>query len=371
VFTNLDEPCQYCQIRQIECVKTSMLREIPNTNPRVLEIARPLTADMEEQDLLKYAYSDDIPKNVTTVFIKKAASLLGPDIPYPAIRHACLAIAVRFLMPIDALVRSRIHELKAIEALSRTITNPSSIRDADVFAALLLAQFSIMDNRPGRDIVAHLNGCISLLDSLSKYSNDSISNSILQHFDFLVFDIADYVEPLTALRWMSSIDRLAFGGQHVFRRRVEFFRHAPGLFSAENSAVVHTLSFLLRSSVAIIRHVGLASIPLVNADDWLPYAIEDIKRQLDDAEFLQNLDQFSQPDKIGRDVDDLFPLQCLTCIRILRTIFESPTIREGIDSPCQHTLRKLSSHIIVLLQNLTESWPLYLKPRTYLTWISW
>lgn len=170
----------------------------------------------------------------------------------------------------------------------------------------------------------------------------TIPAEMLQYFDLLVLDIADYVEPLTALQWMSSLDRLAFDGQSVFRRRIEFFQQIPGYLPSVHLAVVYSLAFLLRSSVAVLRQVIRQP---KDGPRWLNNGLNDIRAQVKDFEFLHALDQLCQPEIIGGNVDHLFPLQCLTCIRLLITIFDATTILEGICCPiAAHTGKIVISH---------------------------
>lgn len=166
--------------------------------------------------LLQYAFSDSIPSNGTTSFIKKIASLYGPEIPHSAIRHACLAIAARILPPNGSEERSATYKCRALGALRGKLNNPADLNDADMFAALLVAQLAIMENRPGVEMMHHLQGCMAMLLFLSEKSAGSVPEEMLQYFDLLVLDVADYVERLTALQCMSSLYHLAFDGQSSF-----------------------------------------------------------------------------------------------------------------------------------------------------------
>lgn len=290
--------------------------------------------DIEDFVLLQSALSEELPKNATTIFIKRAASLLAPDVCFPALLHSCLALAFRFLTSFQSLERSNFHEHKAAEHLASITGNPEGILEADVFGALLLAQLSFMDNRPGSETLTHMNQCISMLEKRAMHTT-SISEGLLQHFDLLVFDLVDSVEPLTALRWICSLDRLAFGRQSTFKRRVEFFRNIPsGGFPEEYSAVLHTLAFVLRSFIAIIREFCSGSPLLNEIREWVGYGIEDIKRQAQDPQFLRALDTFSESDTFNKlGVDDLFPIQCMACIRLLVSCFDFPTVLESFAAP--------------------------------------
>jgi hypothetical protein len=295
----------------------------------------------DESLVLNYALSDKIPSNIATSFIKKVAKLYGSGIPYPTVRNACLAIAVRFLYPISFESKSEHYKLEATKALSHKLGCPAEIGESDIFGSLLLAQLAIMENLPGSEVLIHLQGCMSMLTYVSNNRRGSISAEMLQHFDFLILDIADYIEPLISLHWITTLDRLAIGRRSVFARRVEFFELIPGALPSSHLAVIYTLAFLLRSSVAVIRHMAR----IQESPGWLINGILSIKSQIQDFDFLIALDELCQPEAQINATDHLFPLQCLTCIRLLIAIFSASSILQGTaSSDSVHCAKIIVSH---------------------------
>jgi len=312
--------------------------------------------------LFQPVLSEELPKNATTTFIKRAASLLGPDVYCPALKHSCLALAFRFLTRFHSLERSKFHKYKAVQHLRSVIGSPECIFESDVFGAILLAQLSIMDEcLPGAEILMHMNGCISMLEMMAA-NTKSISEEMRQYFDLLVFDLMAYVEPLTALRWMCSLDRLVFVRQSTFKRRAAFFRITPhGGLPDDHSAVLHTLAFLLRSIVAIIREFCGGTFSPTESRDLLRFA-EDIKLQAQDPQFLRALVTFAESDIFANlGVDDQFPLQCMACIRLLISSFDTSTVLDAIPAlVAEHAA--LSSHTIDLFRSSRSRFILFAYP---------
>ena len=78
---------------------------------------------------------------------------------------------------------------------------------------------------------------------------------------------------------------------------------------------------------------------------WLINGLCDIGSQVQDREFLVALDELCQPEVQNTEADHLFPLQCLTCIRLLIEIFNAPSILQAISKPeSAHSAKIVISH---------------------------
>ena len=284
--------------------------------------------DWSDSSLLQKIYSYDFPSKIMTSFLQMSISLPMND--HQGLRHAALAIA-SYLLPgsLLSMHRCESHKDKALKALQRTVTNPSN---SDIFATLLLAKLANLEKDGVSEALVHLEGCISIVHHISTHSKESFTTDMLQAFNWLLLDVADYLEPLASWQLISKANQVL--PQMTFSRLSKFFEIYAGPLLGGPRAMLCTLGFLLRTCVAVTQR-RLSEERL--DEDVEQKIIRDIEAQLDDAEFLQALHKLD----VGPMIDPQFPVQCRRCVWLLVAILKHPTIWEGFNDPSVTQMAKI------------------------------
>lgn len=123
--------------------------------------------------------------NITAAVIKRLPAVYGLSLTSGPLRHAILALAAAYLGTEQHIEQTEFHAHQARRFLITRLATPSVIDEADVLGAFVLAIYAWTGPVSRKEIMIHVRGCASMLQTLSEKSRLS---HVLRVFGPLIFD---------------------------------------------------------------------------------------------------------------------------------------------------------------------------------------
>lgn len=283
--------------------------------------------------------------NLTAALIKKFPAVYGLSLPAGALRHATLALAACYLPSAQHEEKMEFHAHKARSALITKLTTPSAISDADVLAAFLLAIYAWNGPPSPQEILVHVRGCLSMLNTLSKTKHPS---TVLHVWGPLIFDYLNELEfwvdfdPRNTFQLREHI----FGMENYYLQRLKYVQTIRIDFEGAewNSAIgwaIHTTTiFLFDMLFCIILNTShfdeFHQERLIVLNPCIKRCWEIVKSQFHDPEFqaaLRVSRQWQQKPPAGYVIQWILmtrsTLLKIDFIPLLLSILEAPSVLQG------------------------------------------
>jgi hypothetical protein len=304
-----------------------------------LRLPTPSNAVIAPRDalLLKGAFHGLEKTPLIASFFKQLARVYGEFIPYESLRHAILACtAVELLPENEGLETMEYHKMRASSCIRKLISN-GAIQDADVFAAFLLAWATYGDSNGLSESLVHARGCGAMMRHVSATGADT---TFLQIFRGLLWDkISWMILTADSSQLASSTPFSSFGNRVRYYEQLCITGTPVWAWKSAPLEAVHDyLCDLLRTSLVWFHDIAIAESGCTLGIATVPVGIANyIRERISDFELKNVL--FNTLSKDNRSIipdgdKQIIQLQFaqLKTINLLRRIFESPTILEGIDT---------------------------------------
>lgn len=356
IYVHPSLPCSFCRDRNLKlpCIKVrgpktaarlALTRQIPTAIHSVIS--------GEEVLLLEYAYSSNGHLSLgMRAICRHFAIEYGQAISCATLRHAVLALSANALPSSLFQVRRDHHQAEASRRLIAKLGSAEGINESDMFAACTLAYLASWSGRCNAEAIIHLNGCMSMLNSLSEQSENGPRSSLLDVFSPFIINFANYYGLLNS--FSDENTQWSFPGrQPAFNKTVKYWNEVLNmrLPTATSSGIVRAVNEQLSDLVQMLTVCicGAAATELRQGKkDWRVHSVlEYVASVMRDADFQEALTI-----TVGQSALQMCgsistaPFQELECVRILVELLEAPTIWQGLSSPA----------VISLSWKLLETW---------------
>lgn len=323
-------PCEFCRAGNIgvPCVK---LRSPKSRQPVSGLIPTADTSVIAAEDvlLLEYAYSSKKSQITRTALFRIVASQYGATISSPPLRQAILAFSACLLPQSQFRDRVDLHKQQATHLLLRKVKN-RDISDAEVLASCLLAIVATFTNSPVFEVLAHSNGCLSMLPLTP-------STTFLTIFAPYLSECAIFYDSIGSLRDVISY-RLSTHQRATLRQRIRYYETLRPFGSPPEawqlSSSIKATNEILEDIINILR-ACICRVALkqttgdYSRDPNVEATLVGIAAELDDPEFKKAIASLKPNNSLEVHVA-AFQFLYLKCIDIGMTIIRSPSLLRGI-----------------------------------------
>jgi hypothetical protein len=264
----------------------------------------------------------------------------GPAISSPSLRHVILAITASELPKVSFAARAQYHKQRAVAVLIQKLQNSATIQEADVSAAMLLAEFAY-DSHRWSEVVIHMEGFISMM----KLGNGT-GETALHRFAPLVAMTKDSESFCNAVWFLLGVSP----GHPSFGSQLALFRHRrcywdtlrPFCLLSETSqapisllGLIDALEDVLVLSICCIRRIAAEDgpnylEPLSAVEECLNHNDAELQELQSTVQSLKNSERISSKIDVEMHLRlTTLALPLTQCIQLAR-ILKSP---DGLGSP--------------------------------------
>lgn len=159
--------------------------------------------------------------NVIAAVIKQMPTVYGLSLTSGPLRHAILALSATYINIQQHVDQMEFHSHKARLSLINRLATPTVVDEFDVLATFVLAIQACTVSGSRNEILVHVRGCASMLQTLA---TESRLSSVLRVFGPLIFDY------LTLLEFWVKFDPretfqaryIVFGDGSYFQQRLNY-----------------------------------------------------------------------------------------------------------------------------------------------------
>lgn len=287
--------------------------------------------------------------------------IYGPALPHESLRHAVLGLVTLNLPEEQFGEKAKYHQEKAENAVWLKQQNPGLLKDVDVFDSFIMSLFA-SENGTRVQFLRRAKESLEILQ-------DVIRNSIIPSDAMLAF--GPYVRyALESLRTAISfgvLPRVPVDGvpttlSHRLQYREEFRRISSSKLEPldEFGVAVCVREALQDLCTVLLRRLFGACMLEVTADDDRQSFIEDVLNYIDeelgDPQLQRALKATAQPIEAGRVIhgsymENFLQTIHLSTIDLLISVFEAPSIKDGLNSA---EAKQKAARIVNSIQKLSQ-----------------